>query len=452
MNSRRFFQGRSVAARPFFAVALGKTNTALCHQRRQIAAIWRSRVQAQPGFPRAGAAGGIRKLVSLALFWCVVVAPVAARAQAQTPLSYDELMRQASQAVANQQIAPALLDYAAALPAAENAGETTAAQTDMLKLIGDQGMPHQLTAEQMSALQNAGPLSPLTIKRVDGAGVGASSSTKGAANGVTLIGIDGRGFSNLSTLSDPENQWPFPALVATYTPGAGDPTKSVLVCSVHYQIQDDQEFAGRVGRLLALLRSVLMRRTGQVPALESPFDVWLARGDATTPGGEQWRNNVYLYNLGDNRSSIEWIREIAHEYGHLAIPPVGGDYTAPEAWANGYIGERLMVRWLDDPSLAGQAAVEQDWGRTFSGYPNFKRILIDPALQTFEQHGLNRAWLARRDEAGMRYVIGLLLYVDQTRGGDALGTLLWGLDDPKPDGLFDPARKLGVPTSPIAAK
>ncbi len=434
-----FFQSRSLAAGPFFTVTLGSLISAPCNCLQQIAAICWTRVQAQPGSPRAGAAGGIRKLTVIAAALCLLV-PVVAHAQAP---SYDDLMRQASQAAANQEIAPALLAYAAALPAAQDQGQTSAAQTDMLKVIGDQGMPHQLDASQLHALEAAGPLSPLNIKHVDSAATGGS---------VTLIGIDGRGFSNLSTLSDPENQWPFPALVAAYTPGAGDPTKSVLVCSVHYQIQDDQEFAGRVGRLLVLLRSALMRRTGQVPALESPFNVWLARGDATTPGGEQWRNNVYLYDVGDGRSSIEWIREIAHEYGHLAIPPVGGDYTSPEAWANGYIGERLMVRWLADPDLAGAGAVEQDWGRTFSGYPNFKRILIDPALQTFEQHGLSRSMLARRDETGMRYVIGLLLYIDQAKGGEALGSLLWNLDDPKPDALYDPAKKLGVPTEPITGR
>ena len=430
------FQRRSVAAGPFFTVAPGLLSSALDYHLRQVAATWRLRVQAQPGSPRAGAAGGIRKLIVITAALCSLL-PIIAHAQSP---SYDDLMRQASQAAANQEIAPALLDYAAALPAAQDAGQTGAAQTDMLKVIGDQGMPHQLDASQMHALETAGPLSPLSIKGVDSAATGGN---------VTLIGIDGRGFSNLSTLSDPENQWPFPALVAAYAPGAGDPTKSVLVCSVHYQIQDDQEFAGRVGRLLALLRSALMRRTGQVPALESPFNVWLARGDATTPGGEQWRNNVYLYDVGDGRSSIEWIREIAHEYGHLAIPPIGGDYTSPEAWANGYIGERLMVRWLADPNIAGAGAVEQDWGRTFSGYPNFKRILIDPALQTFEQHGLSRAMLARRDDTGMRYVIGLLLYIDQAKGGEALGALLWNLDTPNPDALYDPAKKLGVPTAPM---
>ena len=92
--------------------------------------------------------------------------------------------------------------------------------------------------------------------------------------------------------------------------------------------------------------------------------------------------------------------KIAHEYSHLALPPLGGDYKEPEAWANGYLGERLLVRWVARGAGGGPRALEKAWGGTFSGYPNFERVLIEPALELYRKNGLSRPWLARRDEAG----------------------------------------------------
>jgi hypothetical protein len=348
---------------------------------------------------------------------------------ADTSPTYETAMAQAMQADQNDDLGPALTAYSQAIAAAPDAATP---RTALLAMIASRGMPHELTADELTALR-ANP-DPCMV-------VSPDSQT-------TLVELNGATGRSLDNLSDPENQWPFPALVAAYT--SGDQDKWTLVCSVHYQTSEDLGFAEHVGRLLILLRSVLMRRTGQMPAFESPFNVWLSRSTSTTPGGEQWRNNIYLYNLDDGRSSIEWIREIAHEYGHLAIPAIGGAYTSPEAWANGYIGERLMVRWLADPNLAGPTEVERVWGRTFAGYPNFKTVLIDPPMGTFESIGLDRPTLDRSDEIGMRYVIGLLLWIDLNKGGHALGTLLWNLDATNPDALYDPSHALGVLPPPHA--
>ncbi|MGO8673483.1 MAG: hypothetical protein ACLQVD_19245 [Capsulimonadaceae bacterium] len=199
-------------------------------------------------------------------------------------------------------------------------------------------------------------------------------------------------------------------------PGSGD--NVVLFCRVHYTDLDDANLALRTGRLLLLGRHVLVDRTHTEPANDddTPIDVWLCRSGAA--GGEQWRNNIYFYDLDTKRSSIEWIREILHEYSHLAIPAVGG-FTAPEYWANGYLGERLLIRWLQR-SPADTALVEKLWG-DFRGEVNYDRRVIQPDLDLYRRIGPNPDWQQRTTDEGMHYFMGQVLTIDDKYGDTVLG-------------------------------
>lgn len=236
---------------------------------------------------------------------------------------------------------------------------------------------------------------------------------------------------------EPQHGWKFSKSAYVYWPAdAAHPTSIAQFCQVHYTTPDDAALAARVARLIALAHQTLVTRTGREAANgTAPFHVWLSPGGET--GGEQWRNNIYLDDLDAPRSSIEWIREIVHEYAHLALPPIGG-YNAPEYWASGYLGERLIVRWLaHDPD--GPAKVERAWG-DFSGYANFDKLLIAPALKLYKQTGPNPRWLARTDEDGMRYFIGQALTFDDKYGSARLGDALIRLPkfrEAKPADLAD---------------
>ncbi len=221
--------------------------------------------------------------------------------------------------------------------------------------------------------------------------------------------------------AEPQHGGKFAKVSYLYTPSTGVFSQSdFLLCAVHYTSSADASLANRIARLLALSHRTLVQKTGRQAANGAePFDVWLCTGGPT--GGEQWRSNLYLYNLETPRSSIEWLREVVHEYSHLALPAVGG-YEAPEYWANGYLGERLLVRWLiREPN--GPAEVSALWG-DFSGAPNFNRLLIAPPLALYKKIGPNPKWLARKDEPGMRYLIGQALTFDDKYGSAALGAAL----------------------------
>lgn len=213
---------------------------------------------------------------------------------------------------------------------------------------------------------------------------------------------------------EPQHHWAFAKAIYVYS---SDTRSLRLFCAVHYSGAAGAALAARIARLLALAHQTLTRKTGQEAANgAAPFDVWLCTGGQS--GGEQWRDNLYLYDLGTPRSSIEWLREAVHEYAHLALPAIGG-YEAPEYWANGYLGERLLVRWMER-GPDGPARVEALWG-DFSGAPNFDRLLLAPPLALYKKIGPSPVWLARKDEAGMRYLIGQALTFDDKYGAARLG-------------------------------
>ena len=304
--------------------------------------------------------------------------------------------------------APAL-DAAASLP------DTSVNSNDALRqlVLRCKERPDDRAAQ--NALENrvsAGLPNPIDTSLLPGLPVDATLIDGGLGTVVTL-----RSYLP-SKAVEPQHETGFSRITYIYRRASTpDQPFEILFCCVHYSDLGDASLAERAGRLLLLARDTMARNLRCAPFNDDrPFDVWLCRGGKA--GGEQWRDNIYFYDLDTPRSSIEWIREIIHEYSHLALAPVGG-YEAPEYWANGYIGERLVVRWImrrsDGPQL-----VERLWG-TFSGAPNFSRLLIDPAVKLYKTTGPSHEWIERTDAEGMKYLIGQVLTIDDKYGPRVLG-------------------------------
>jgi len=163
-------------------------------------------------------------------------------------------------------------------------------------------------------------------------------------------------------------------------------------------------------RLWWLGRDIL----GRVPSPDDgPLNVWLtSSGEA---GGEQWRNNLYLYEFGRKRKPAEWLREIAHEWGHLLLPGIDG-FTNPEAWANGVMGETLFLKWLaQSAEREGPEAVDALWPGKVDLAEHFASH-NDTLLNTFLTQGPNSTLLVDRGRQGMDYIVGLTLFADAVHG------------------------------------
>ena len=95
--------------------------------------------------------------------------------------------------------------------------------------------------------------------------------------------------------TEPQHGWLFSHVLYVYVPAGADGANRLL-CRLHYTQDGDADLAGRMGGLLALAHRTLTVRTGQEAANgTSAFDVWLCRQGQT--GGEQWRSNIYFYDL-----------------------------------------------------------------------------------------------------------------------------------------------------------
>lgn len=174
------------------------------------------------------------------------------------------------------------------------------------------------------------------------------------------------------------------------------------------------ELAQQTAQLLIRLSTLLQVYAGLEPRFNHVVNVWLAEnGEA---GGESFNESIYLQEVGTPRSPAEWIRELAHEYGHQTFPAVGG-YDKPEWAANGYLGERVFLRWLTrnpTPQLD-----PHPWVRALNP-ADVRTLRVDRYLRQFLAAGPTADVLRGKDATAMDAFTGLALYLESARDGRVL--------------------------------
>ncbi len=193
---------------------------------------------------------------------------------------------------------------------------------------------------------------------------------------------------------------------------------------VHVQSASQLRLAERTGRLLALIYGEERKRLGWDHPFEKTVHVWLTPGSDpdgnADVGGQQFRNQIYIYDVFANRAPEEWLREITHEYGHYALPGVTG-FTSPEAWANGFLGQRLFVYWLIEDEIHGILTPADIPFVTPAQLIDYEAVEIDPPINMIEQcHGSPSSLMHLRNDKGMKAYIGLVLYCDKFYGDSML--------------------------------
>lgn len=179
----------------------------------------------------------------------------------------------------------------------------------------------------------------------------------------------------------------------------------------------------RVARTFQLLHALYkdhMHRDH--PRTEPTVEVWLmqqAGGVSAEKAGRQFKNQIYLFNILTDRTPAEWLREIAHEYGHYILPGVSG-FTAPEEWGNGVLGERLFLVWLRQELQAGRFSAEQLPFAKPEELEEHLKSRVEPLLQRLVGEPMSEGGMKRRDAEGMNYFTGAALYLDQVYGSNAL--------------------------------
>jgi len=150
-------------------------------------------------------------------------------------------------------------------------------------------------------------------------------------------------------------------------------------------------------------------------------------------GAEMWQDSIYLYDVDTQRAPEEWTRQVAHELGHYLLPPVGR-FTAPEALANGVLGERLGMQWLASeaelvsghrwPDEQAQAVLGQLWGADSLDLASYisESCLGDVAF--WLQKGPDSLLLGGVGPDSFRYYVGFCLWVQVAHGQQLLRAVL----------------------------
>jgi hypothetical protein len=190
-----------------------------------------------------------------------------------------------------------------------------------------------------------------------------------------------------------------------------------LICAAG---PDALDFTRNVARFLLLLYGERRDRIRDDHPLNLPtVNVWLTErvesGLSPDTGGEEFQNQIYLYNIHRERPAIEWAREIAHEYGHYALPGISG-FKEPEEWANGVLGERLFLKWIRDDIRGGRVKPEDVAFVTNELLDDFYAHAIWPLIRRIMREGIDPRMIAGTKRDAMDYYTGLALYVDTLYG------------------------------------
>jgi hypothetical protein len=195
--------------------------------------------------------------------------------------------------------------------------------------------------------------------------------------------------------------------------------------AVHYLDPRDEPLARRVGAVLGRLYWVGFDYLGRTPP-HGRLDLWLTRtGEA---GGEEYEGNIYLLSVQEPRTPVEWVREVAHEYGHVLLPRMGA-FTEPERWASGYLAERLFLKWM----LADNAS-EDVWDAPIDGRA-YVASQVAPLRALFLEQGPGAPAAERTDAGGMRFFIGEMLALEAMHGPGTLRRVLDQFATPRPQNL-----------------
>ncbi len=137
-------------------------------------------------------------------------------------------------------------------------------------------------------------------------------------------------------------------------------------------------------------------------------------GQAESQGGE-----IMFWKAPLARPETEWLREVFHEYGHVALPPLGGFRPPLEPYGNGLMGETLGQMWA--------AQAPERFGITASQSAGLETQVANqalPALRFFLAAGPNSPLRASGSRDGLRYLQGLTTYLERVYGARMLGRAL----------------------------
>jgi hypothetical protein len=225
-------------------------------------------------------------------------------------------------------------------------------------------------------------------------------------------------FLGVPASTEPRSGTAYPRIAGVYTERDGVLS---LRLTVHFTDSALEARARQVGRWLAAVSTLSDQMLGAASRARYPVSVWLAPGGA--PGAEQWAGSIIVHGAAADRSALEWARQLAHEWGHAAIPG-GGGFQEPEAWAAGDLGERLFLPAMQ---RAGRLSA---WDASLDVAPYVTRY-VDPPRMAFAKTGPVVRLVRGVDAASYSHYLGACLSIAHSYGMPILAAAMNDMDGPR---------------------
>ncbi len=143
--------------------------------------------------------------------------------------------------------------------------------------------------------------------------------------------------------------------------------------------------------------------------------------------------DVIFFDAPQARPEFEWLRELMHEYGHVALPAINGFKPPLEPYANGLMGETLGALWALEspanwnlPAAFGTPDAAAQFNEALQGHVENQALA---ALKFWNNRGPSSP--LRRDTTvfGVMYLQGATVNIERVYGANVLGTALKPLVD-----------------------
>ncbi len=219
------------------------------------------------------------------------------------------------------------------------------------------------------------------------------------------------------------------------------------IATIHYVTDPDMTDQARrtaclIGRLWSLYKTHFGREI-EFPFQADETNVYLlpqVPASKKGEGGETGNNQIDVFGCGvAKRTSLEWVRTIAHEWGHLTVYAARG-YTEPESEAAGYLGERLFIKWMREAQAARPADAPDD-GTTTADLDLYYRRQIEPLMERFQQGGPGSESMDGENTEAMDYYIASVLATDAALGSATVGIALRNAESERPREFLIALRK-----------
>ena len=125
----------------------------------------------------------------------------------------------------------------------------------------------------------------------------------------------------------------------------------------------------------------------------------------------QTYNAIYLYHAEGLTNPVEAVREVAHEYGHAILPPIGG-FRSPEDWGNGALGERLFIRYLYRSFVNGRISADDVFGASREALKGWLSVNVDPLAAAIARRRIDQTALGGVGPVATNEYLGLMLMLD----------------------------------------